>query len=195
MSSVPKTDPSLSRSEVEAQLRAFKSADWQRANTIAAIFCGGLTGWTAHDLLQETVTKLLEGTRTWPVGIHPLVVLKTAMHSIASNARKRNNASPIDDAVVLDPADEFDGEATPTAHGKVTITPEDMTSGKQQLDAVFAAVSGDDEIELLVMAWADGLRGEQAMQELDWNKKQYDAARKRLNRRLEAIDPGRRMKL
>ena len=55
-------------------------------------------------------------------------------------------------------------------------------------------VAGDEDLEMLVMAWADGLRGEVAAQELGWDKKRYEAARKRLERRLKALAPDRRPK-
>jgi hypothetical protein len=183
MSAVPDSEPSLSRAEVEALLGTFSPADWQRAKSIATSFCGGLTGWTPLDLLQETVTKFLEGVRTWPAGVHPLIVLKMAKH---------NKVSPVDEDVVLDPFEvESDGETALVAHGKVVVTPEDETSGKQQIAAVYAAVAGDEDLELLVLAWADGLRGDSAMQELGWDNKKYDAARKRLMRRLDAVAPRR----
>ncbi|RIV77683.1 hypothetical protein D2V84_00210 [Burkholderia pseudomallei] len=123
-----------------------------------------------------------------------MVVLKTAMHSVASNARKHNEASPVDENVVLEPFEAADGDRTPIAHGKVTVTPEDQTSGKQQIVALYAALGGDEELELLAMAWADGLRGAEAREELGWDEKKYDAARNRLLRRLAALDPDRRSK-
>lgn len=194
MSAVPECQERLTRAEIEAILTAFKPADWQRAKTIAAGFCGGLTGWKPDDLLQETMLKLLDGSRIWRRSIHPLVVLKTAMHSIASNARKHNEASPIDESVVVDPFEADDDDKTPVAHGKVSVTPEDETSGKQQMAALYAALVGDDDLELLAMAWADGLRGAEARGELGWDGKKYDAARNRLLRRLALLDPDRRSK-
>jgi len=47
---------------------------------------------------------------------------------------------------------------------------------------------------LVVLAWADGLRGAEAREELGWDEKRYDAARNRLQRRLAALDPDRRPK-
>jgi DNA-directed RNA polymerase specialized sigma24 family protein len=194
MSAVPESGPSLAPAEVEAQLQALPAADWRRAQSIASAFCGGLTGWSSMDLLQETVTRFLEGRRTWPAGVHPLVVLKSAMHSIASNARKHNELNPVDDTVTLATFDTADaGTVAVTAvYGVVSTTPEDSTAGKQELAAVYAVVAGDEELEFLVMAWADGLRGDEAATELGWDKKTYEAARKRLTRRLDAIAPDRR---
>lgn len=194
MSVVPEPKSSLSRQEVEALLTGFSPADWQRAKHIASGFCGGLTGWSPMDLLQEAITKFLEGKRIWPADLHPLVVLKSVMNSISSNIRNRIDTGPINEDAVLDPAAELEYETTPAVYGKISITPEDVASGKQQLDAVYASLAGDEELELLAMVWSDGIRGQDAMSELDWDKKKYDAARKRLLRKLEALDPDRRNK-
>jgi hypothetical protein len=138
------------------------------------------------------MSKLLEGARAWPRGIHPLVVLKTVMHSISSNARKHNKLSPIDEYVVVDPVAVDEDDKTPIAHGKVTVTPEVETSGRQQIAALYAALGGDEDLELLVVEWADGIRGAEARKELGWDEKKYDAVRNRLLRRLAASDPDRR---
>lgn len=192
MSAVPETKERLSREEVEAALKSLSTADWVRADSIATAFCGGLTGWRPDDLLQEALCSLLDETRVWRPGIHPLVVLKTVMHSIVSNARKHYDASPINEKVVLDPLESDEDDNTPVAHGKFTITPEEELSGKQQLAALYAKLEGDEDLELISMAWADGLRGADARDALGWDAKKYDAARNRLLRRLKALDPDRK---
>ncbi|WP_418124360.1 hypothetical protein [Variovorax sp. 160MFSha2.1] len=192
MSAIPEPEERLSKAEVEAALKGLSPADWARATSIATAFCGGLTGWTPDDLLQEALCSLLDETRIWRPGLHPLVVLKTAMRSIASNARKHNGVSPIDENVVVDPFEAGEDEKTPVAHGKVTITPEDELSGKQQMAALYAKLCGDEDLELLAMTWADGLRGADARDALGWDEKTYDAARNRLLRRLKTLDPDRR---
>ena len=114
------------------------------------------------------------------------------MHSIASNKRKSNEAGPIDENVVVDALESYEDDKTPVAYGKTTITPEDELSGKQQMRVLYATVEGKEELELLVMTWADGLRGTDARDALGWGEKKYDAARKRLQRRLSVLDPERR---
>ena len=194
MSANPKQSDRLTKAEVEALLSAFSPADWQRAQSIASLLCGGVTGWTPNDLLQETLVNFLDGTRTWPPDVHPLVVLKTAMRSIASNARKHNAANPIDQTVALDSLAADDDDKTRVAHGRVDITPEDQLSGKQQLAALYAKLGGDKELEDLATAWAYGLRGHDARAELGWDEKTYDKVRQRLQRRLNELDPDRRPK-
>lgn len=192
MSAIPQPAARLSKAQVEAALNGLSPADWSRANTIAKTMCGGITGWTPDDLLQEALCSLLDETRVWQAGLHPLVVLKVAMHSIASNAREHNKASPIEETVVVDPLEVDEDGKAPVAHGQTTITPEDQLSGKQQLAAVYAALGGDRDLADLVEAWANGFRGADAREVLGWDEKKYDAARNRLQRRLKAVDPDRR---
>jgi DNA-directed RNA polymerase specialized sigma24 family protein len=182
----------LTRAKIEAILALFTPSDWQRAMSMAAMFSGGVTGWKAEDLLQETLTKLLAGDRIWRPGLHPLVVLKTAMYGVAFNARRHNERSPVDEKVILDPFEAEGEENTPVAHGKVTVTPEDVALGKEQMAHLNAVIAGDEDLELLVMAWADGLRGTEARKILGWDAKKYDAARNRLLRKLAKLDPERR---
>lgn len=189
MSAIPESDERLSRSEVQAALQGLSPADWGRAEAIATAYCGGLIGWAPDDLLQEALCSLLSETRVWRPGLHPLVVLKTVMRSIGSNARKHNDASPIEQNVVVDPSEADQDGKVATVQGKVTITPEDELSGKQQMAALYAALGGDEDLELLAMTWADGLRGVDARHALGWDERKYDAARNRFLRRLKALDP------
>jgi len=188
----------LSAEDVDQEIRALlgSAANFARLKSIASTLAAGVTGLSGDDLLNEAVVRFYEGRRKWPRGVHPLVVFKSAMHSLASDMRKRVALSPVDENVALVTAggEEASADSRPQVHAAVTLTPEDELSGKKQLAAVYAVVAGDEDLELLVMVWADGLRGEEAANELDWDKKKYEAARKRLTRRLGALDPDRRLK-
>lgn len=192
MSAIPESENRLSPAEVEKKLGALQPADWQRLKIISNTLCAGVSDLTAADLLQEAMVRLLSGKRIWPSDLPPLVVLANVMHSIASNARKREADGPVDGSITLDLLDADVDDRTVITHGKVTITPEDELSGKQQIAALYAAMGGDEELELLVMAWADKVRGDEARAELGWDEKKYDAVRKRLMRRLAELDPDRR---
>lgn len=188
----------LSHEDVDKEIRALLGApaDFARLRSIASALAAGVTGLAGDDLLHEAVVRFYEGRRSWPRGVHPLVVFKSAMHSLASDRRKRAKLSPVDESVALATAggDGESADVRPHVHGVSALTPDDDLAGKEQLAAVYAAVAGDEDLELLVMVWADGLRGEEAAKELDWDKKKYEAARKRLTRRLDALDPDRRPK-
>ena len=187
----------LNSAEVYAAIsQVCGSVDLARAKSIACARAAGLVGWTAEDLLQEAMTRLLSGMRRWPRGKHPLVVLKTAMHSIASNARKRVQSDPVNPHVPISGPE--DGSIDPLEGIFETksddMSPMDAVDARSQLDAIQNLVAGDEEVELVVMAWADGLRGKEAADALGFDIKTYEAARKRLIRRLEPVAALRREK-
>src|SRR5258708_18861410 len=98
----------LTYREVHDALTQMSEADWKRAERIAQFLGHRLPGMTAEDLLQEVCTQLLGGQRRFPRGHATLVVLKTAMRSQASNARKAGPSSPIDPRYRVDEAEESD---------------------------------------------------------------------------------------
>ena len=188
MSAVPKSELRLSTVDIENILKTFTAADWGRAKSIAAAACAGLVGWTHDDLLQEAITKLLEGSRTCPPGVHPLVMLKTAMRSIASNTRKHHSNSPIDDGVSLghfDAKDETDTRLS--VQGEAVSCPEQGAAAREALTVIDDLVQDDEDLALLAIAWSDGLRGKDAANALGWEWKTYEAARKRFTRRLSSL--------
>ncbi|MGT2434053.1 hypothetical protein ACU4HD_44645 (plasmid) [Cupriavidus basilensis] len=132
MSTVPEGEEQrLTPAEIESALSKFSKADWVRARSLAAAACSGVPGWTPNDLLQEAMTKLLEGTRTCPIGVHPLVMLKTAMRSIASNVRKHEDNGPIDADVAVAHFDRPDeNDSRPSAHGYVNNTPHESAAAR-----------------------------------------------------------------
>lgn len=184
----------LAPHEVETALSQMDGADWARAERMARALVGGVHEITSEDLLQETLTKLLSGERRFPRDHHPLVVLKTAMHSEASNLRKRAVKGPIDGHVTVtaDCDDESDEPFGPKVEAVDSRTPEDAVVARDQLVYIYKCLEGDEELELVAMAWADGLRGQDAADAAGLDMKAYDAARKRLDRKLSSPALGRR---
>jgi DNA-directed RNA polymerase specialized sigma24 family protein len=176
----------LSYQEVLDALNALSEPDWKRAEGIAQGMGHRLPGMTADDLLQEVCTQLLSGERRFPKGHHPLVVLKTAMRSEASNARKAGRANPVDSSYRIDPPEESE-DTRPVAPAIDRRTPEAEELAKQQLESVNQRCAGDDNAELVMMAWADGLRGKEAEAATGLSAKDFDAARKRATRMLVEI--------
>ncbi len=184
----------LTLHEVEATLHQMDAADWKRAERLARALVGGLHEFTSEDLLHEACTKLMSGERRFPRNLHPLVVLKTAMHSEASNFRRRAIKGPIDEHVTVaaDCDDESDEPFGPQAEAVDSRTPEDAVVARDQLEYIYKCLEGDEELELVAMAWADGLRGQDAADAAGLDMKAYDAARKRLDRKLSGPALGRR---
>ena len=89
-------------------------------------------------------------------------------------------------------AEDSEVESSPLAEGVSPETdPARAVEGESDLVAVQNAVKGDEELEFLVEALAEGLTGMGIAKELGWDAKRYDAARNRLSRRLAALKTDR----
>jgi DNA-directed RNA polymerase specialized sigma24 family protein len=163
----------LAYQEVRDALSQMGEADMRRAERIADFLAQRLPGMSAEDLLQEVYTQLLSGDRRFPRDVPALVVLKTAMRSEASNVRKAGRASPIDTLYLLE-----------TVNAPDRRTPEVEHLARDELAALVASCSGDPHVELVVMAWTDGLKGEEARAATGLGEMAFDAARKRATRKL-----------
>lgn len=194
MSSSEPPEQRLTAAEAVAQIRGMSGADWARAFSLARLRAAGLVGWTSEALLSEALVKLSSGERVWRRGVPPVVTLSLVMRSIASNIRKKEKNGPIDQYAAVDvDNDEPDDDEAP--RGAVAVdnrTPYDIVEGRSQLACVEKLADGDEDVQLVLEAWADGLRGKDAAAELGFDMKRYDAARKRLNNRLEPMANARK---
>lgn len=178
----------LSRDEIESALAGLSAADWHRIRRWARRRAENLPGWTGDDLLQEAMCKFLEADRTWKRSVPPLVALAKAMHSISSNIRKSGATRTIDPAVQVDVVEVTDGErgsAPLSVDATDHRTPAAAAEAKSELEEFSKSLAGDEEVELVAMAWMDGLRGKEAAEAAGLDAKSYDAARKRLMRKLD----------
>lgn len=177
----------LSVDEIEEAISAFSPADWVRARKLAEIYAHNLPSMGGEDLLQEAITKFLTGDRRWPAGVKPLRVLDKVFRSIAHNEHKKfKNINP---NVQIDSDDSRtdSGDTRENIEPSTNITPLDILVAKEQLDAVYGLATGDEEVELVVMAWSEGLRGKKAAEAGGFDSKNYDAARNRLIRKLAPL--------
>ncbi|MBT2305487.1 hypothetical protein J7E70_34410 [Variovorax paradoxus] len=189
MSSPPLPDDSLRPAEVDAALRVLSPADWERALRLARFRAGGLADWTGESLLSDALSKLLAGERVWRRGVSALQTLKNVLHSLASNDRKKQTGAPIDRFATVDVgAGGDEGEDHPPGVAAVDErSPESVVDGRSQLAAIEKLVADDEDGQLVLMAWSEGIRGKAAAEDLGFDMKRYDAARKRLERKLEPI--------
>lgn len=189
MSSPPPADDSLSLAEVDAALRALLPADWERALRLARFRAGGLADWTGESLLSEALAKLLAGERVWRRGVSALQTLKNVLHSLASNDRKKQTGAPIDRFATVDvgAGGTEDEDHMPGVIAVDDRSPESIVDGRSQLVAIEKLVADDEDAQMVLMAWSEGIRGKAAAEDLGFDMKRYDAARKRLERKLEPI--------
>lgn len=161
-----------------------------RAVALAKFYARGLRHLTPEDLLHEAFTQLRTGQRSWPRGLTPLRAFGKAMHSIASNARKKADYFLAEDlSPNLDSRDPENHSSLEVP--KAEADPARIVEAQSELALARQAVRGDKDMELLLETWADGIRGQPAIRELGWDANRYDAVRKRLLRRLaNAADQG-----
>ncbi|MBK9132437.1 MAG: sigma-70 family RNA polymerase sigma factor [Gammaproteobacteria bacterium] len=192
---VPEPEPPkhLQHSEVNAALASFVQdpGEMARALKVARVRAHGLPAMNEKDLLQEAMVRLMSGARTWPRELPTLVILSGVMRSIASNARKKEDYVLADD-VGAPSDDDSKEEPSPLAEGiSAETNPARTVEAESDLAVVQNAVKGDEMLELLVEALAEGLTGMDIAKELGWDSKTYDATRKRLSRRLAALKTDR----
>ncbi|MFM0048357.1 hypothetical protein [Caballeronia grimmiae] len=187
MSDTVEGDDRLSAREVEEELQQLTEAEWARAEIFANSITYGLADFDGNDVLHTAIEKLLSGVRVWRRGVSAMTTLNMAMKSIASNEWKKQEKGPINKSAVASTTDASPDEDNerPYAAASDVETPEDVLIAERFATQVEAAVADDEEAGLVLMLWLDGKRGvDDAHAELGWDKKRYDAARKRLMRRL-----------
>lgn len=194
MSEALETGTRLSTAEVNQDLEKMSPADWVRVERLAKRAFAGASAVSHKDLLQEACAKLLSGERVWHRGFAAVPAIASVLDSMASNARKRESNGPIDTGTVVEAADVM--EETDLLVRNVepvhTITPEAAASDTQQVTRLEALLGDDEEATLIAWEWAEGRRGKEAADALGMNKNQYEAARKRLVRKLETMEDERR---
>jgi hypothetical protein len=192
---VPEAEPPkhLQRVEVNAALvhLVHDAGEMARAKKLAWVIAHGLPAMGADDLLQKALVLLLAEKRKWPRGLPTLQMLKGVMRSVAYSTRNK-----LDYLLAADVEPQSDEEhaveASPLAEGvSLQTDPARAVAAESELVTVQNAVKGDEELELLVEALAEGLTGTGIATELGWDAKKYDAARKRLSRRLAALKTDR----
>ncbi|MCX4163583.1 MULTISPECIES: hypothetical protein [Paraburkholderia] len=194
MSEALETDDRLSLVEVRQELEKMSPADWLRVEWMARQAFSGLGAASHEDLLQEACAKLLGGERVWRRGYAAVPVIAFVLDSMASNARKRDANGPIDGDTIVESNDVM--EATDLLVRNVepvqTLTPDIAASDAEQAARVEDLLADDAEAALVAWEWAAGRCGTEAAAALQMDKKQYDAARKRLVRKLKLMEDERR---
>src|SRR5262245_10272236 len=172
----PEPPTHLQRFEVEAAVARFAqdASEMARGRKLARLLAHGLPAMDAEDLLQNAFILLLTGSRRWPRGLAALVMLKGVMRSVASNARKKPNYVLAEDLGY--PFDEdSEEECSPVAEGaSPQADPARIVEAESDMATIQSLVAGDEELELLTEALADGLTGMNIATELGWDGKKYD---------------------
>lgn len=187
----PGLENKLNPIEVERALNGLTAAEWKIIKSMARLYAAGLILFDAEDLISETYTALFSGDRVFPRDAKPVNVVINAMHSEASNCREREKNGPIDthvDVASLIQPIEADDDGGLTVVPSTEITPDSIVQTRSLLTSILAIGDCDPELEELLTAYSLELRGQEAADFLDWDINRFEAARKRLARRLAKLE-------
>jgi DNA-directed RNA polymerase specialized sigma24 family protein len=127
------------------------------------------TSYGHEDLIQEALTRVLEGKRTWPRNLPMVVFLRGVMRSIASDWAPESH----DDAVDVDTI----GYVNHAAAARIDA---------QKMLALF----DDDPIaQKIFVAMLEGAKGEELRASSGLSLKDYETKRTKMRRRLEKMSP------
>lgn len=138
------------------------------------------TGLAQGDLVHDAICKGLLGDRPWPRDVPIMAWIVMTMKSVASHAREAELAArKAEPEVVL-------------AAGSARPMPDDAVVQSQAAAAIAAitsALDGDDEAQLVLLGWADGLRGKALRELVGCDQAKLDYAIKRVRRTAMTLYP------
>ena len=176
----------LTVAEVHDSITAVSQADMGRLVEAAQGF-SSLCGIPWNDLLQEAFTRALEGKRTCKRGTALVPFICGVMRSFVSQeneARKegfrptvitRNGEAILPDVPADDPSPERSAFSA--------------IDGRTLLAKIEAAVTGDEQLQLLIEEIIDRMRGEELQELLGVDTKGLAALRKKFWRLLKQLCP------
>lgn len=167
--------------EIHDSIATISEADMARLVAAAKGF-SRLCGIEADDLLQEAFTRVLEGRRTCERGIALVPFLCGVMKSLASqeNAARKDGFRP---TVVMRKGESVlpDVPADDPSPERLAISAVDE---RRRLADIEAAAVGDEQVQLLIEAIYDEMRGAELQELLNVDQKGLATVRKRFRRLL-----------
>ena len=188
---MPEAEPPkhLQRAEVDAALVSLvqDSGAMARARKLARVIAHGLPAMDADDLLAKAMMLMLAEKAEMAARA---LDLGNAQRGDAQRrlSRPQEAGLPAWPKTLAPRRKMIRIESSPLAEGVSPETdPARSVARRIRTGCVQQCREGDEELELLVEALAEGMTGMGIAQELGWDAKRYDAARKRLSRRLAAL--------
>jgi DNA-directed RNA polymerase specialized sigma24 family protein len=177
----------LETDEVGAAFDGLSPDDKLKVGAIEADQLGG-TGFCKGDLVHEAVCRALTGRRKCPRDVAFMAFLVETMKSIASHAREKHRRV----VIAADPPETANAALSGAADPVSAPSPEDDLVARQEAAAVqkiYGHFEDDDEAALVLMGWADGLRGKALREATGLDQTGLDYAIKRIRSRMRKLYP------
>ncbi len=176
--------------EIVTALRQLSDGDLRRLEQLARLRVVGLHAMDWRDLLQEAITRLLDGSRRWPRKVPLIVFLRETMRSIAGDHWRRLE-NPV---IVAESELTVNGETgagTLDAAVDPVASPERRISAAETLAHIEEAFRGDDDALRVMADMASGKSPKEIQTETGMNETQYASTQRRIRRGLTQKFPGR----
>ncbi len=165
-------------------LRLVTEMDLLRLKSIARIHARGLppeVSWS--DLLQESLARVLNGSRHVPEDVPIEVFLSGVMRSIRAEYWRRQQRNGLRWRTSEESGEELAAshEAEPA---DAAPDPERALLALQELEAIAKLFAGDPVALQIIVGLADGLSADEIRAACGLTKTEYDSARKRMRRAL-----------
>jgi DNA-directed RNA polymerase specialized sigma24 family protein len=181
---VPEVKDALSRADVDAAIAALTAKEKLILLRGAELFCY-INGFDSpDDLLQEALTRAIEGQRKCPRSLPIVPFIWSSMSSIADAAAKRKRRSRIDAFAEPEDAEE---EEQLDGTGEEVRDPERLAAARDALAKVEALFQDDVEVSVLIEELANGLKGEELRASLGLTDTELDTIRKRMHRKCKEL--------
>lgn len=177
----PEGSPTLSPEEFEERLQALSEADILRLEMIAQ-YHATCCGLSPKRLIQEAVTRVLEGSRHCPKHVKIVAFLAQVMRSFSSDELKAQKRKP-----------KFLSLSSLTEAGfdppDPSETPEEQWHSRQRFKKLWdeiCIIFSDDAISLDIIEYlTEGYEAEEIRKDLGLDQTTYDSKRRFIRRRLD----------
>ncbi|MFM0298711.1 hypothetical protein PQQ99_01100 [Paraburkholderia sediminicola] len=178
--------------EIGAAFLALSDDNQKALSQYAARHIGGTSFAEPEDLIQETITRALEGTRRWPKHVPFTLFMCLTMRSVAEGDRSRNDnkfTAPISAEAFVDRPSPLQ-KTSPSIEDHL-ITYERMAQAAVAVCLARSALEGDEQAQRVIDALVFGMTPREACAEFLMSLGDFDSARHRAARRLR--DAGMRV--
>lgn len=191
--------PIATLEQIEQELHAQTEADWMKLRGIASNHLWKTGIDDPDELINETIRRLIDGERNWPINIPFVPFMMNAMSSVADGIRGLKSQTAVSLASSLaDPNDPFDDDPM-DRFASDCPSPENILIAEEARKEASAALanirkhfSEDEEVEWILMGIEDETKPDDVRQMSGMSLTQYETGRKRLRRGLARLFPKRR---
>lgn len=177
----------LGTDEIGRAFDALSPDDKLKLAAIEAVLLSG-TGLGKGELVNEAVCRAMTGRRKCPRNVPFMAFLVETMKSIASHARNGRRRA----VAAADPPQPANTAGSDTADAVLAPSPEEELIAKQDADAVqkiYGHFEDDGEAGLVLLGWAEGLRGKALREATGLDQAGLDYAIKRIRIRMRKLYP------